>query len=125
MRAVIESDGLQPAGTIFIGDMEAGSTQTAQTEVTVTGLTEGDSSYGNTVGKVTCYYEDEAGNEYSEEQTLEITVSSPFSDQTDHKKDNPEQWWWIMASVGTILFLLLAVIAIQAVRRRKNWNLRV
>lgn len=119
VRAVLEADGLVPNGTIFIGDMEAGTTASASTQVSVTSLTEGSSLYGTTEGTVTFYYEDEAGNEYEETAGFTTTITSPFSD-TEEEEDETGQWWIIMAVIGVILCAFLAVTAVRVIRRRKQ-----
>ena len=72
VRAEIAADGLKPQGTIFIGDMEAGTAATGSTQVSVSSLS-GSKLYGNTEGTVTYYYEDESGKEYTEETTFTTT----------------------------------------------------
>lgn len=119
VRAVLEADGLVPNGTIFIGDMEAGTTASASTQVSVTSLTEGSSLYGTTEGTVTFYYEDEAGNEYEETAGFTTTITSPFSD-TEEEEDETGQWWIIMAVIGVILCAFLVVMAVRVIRRRKQ-----
>ena len=51
VRAKLEADGLRPEGTIFMGDIEPGTTMEGSTSVVIEGLKAGDSSYGKTVGE--------------------------------------------------------------------------
>lgn len=121
VRAVIEADGLKPQGTIFIGDMEAGTVATGSTQVTVSSLTGGNSLYGETEGVVTFYYEDENGKELTETMTFVTTITTPFSENQQNKpEEKPEQWWMIMAVIGGILIIFAVVMAIRRVKRRKR-----
>ncbi len=120
VRAVVEADGLKPQGTIFIGDMEPGTSAAGSTQVSVSSLS-GDNMYGKTEGTVIFYYEDAMGNEQTEEKTFSTVIKSPFRENTDDKEpDKPEQWWAIMAVVGGILLLFVTVIIVGKARRKKQ-----
>lgn len=119
VRAVIEADGLNPQGTIFIGDMEAGTTASGSTQVSVSGLSEGDSSYGASKGTVTFYYEDEGGTEYTETKEFSTMIQSPFSETSGDTKDDPGQWWIIMAAVCAVLCAFAVVAAVKWVKKKK------
>lgn len=120
VRAVLECDGLKPSGTIFIGDMESGTTENASTTVVVTSLTEGNSLYGATTGTITYFYEDEAGNEYTQTEEVSFTVKTPFSETQIEDTEEPGQWWVIMAVIGILLLLIGGYCLVQWVLRRKE-----
>lgn len=120
VRAEIAADGLKPQGTIFIGDMEAGTAATGSTQVSVSSLS-GSKLYGNTEGTVTYYYEDESGKEYTEEATFTTTIKSPFSDQKEETTpDNTNQWWVIMAVILGCIAVAAGVIIIRKIRLKKQ-----
>lgn len=120
VRAEIAADGLKPQGTIFIGDMEAGTAATGSIQVTVSSLS-GSKLYGNTEGTVTYYYEDESGKEYTEEATFTTTIKSPFSDQKEETTpDNTNQWWVIMAVVLGCIVFGAGVIIVRKIRLKKQ-----
>ncbi|MBU5476155.1 hypothetical protein KQI72_05460 [Eubacterium sp. MSJ-21] len=120
VRAEIAADGLKPQGTIFIGDMEAGTAVTGSTQVSVSSLS-GSKLYGNTEGTVTYYYEDESGKEYTEEATFTTTIKSPFSDQKEETTpDNTNQWWVIMAVILGCIAVAAGVIIIRKIRLKKQ-----
>ena len=120
VRAEIAADGLKPQGTIFIGDMEAGTAATGSIQVTVSSLS-GSKLYGNTEGTVTYYYEDESGKEYTEETTFTTTIKSPFSDQKEETTpDNTNQWWVIMAVVLGCIVVGAGVIIVRKIRLKKQ-----
>lgn len=120
VRAELEGDGLMPDGTMFIGDLEPGTSGTGTTRLTVTGLTEGESSYGKTSGKVTFYYEDETGNEYKEVKEVTTEILSPFSKKQEKKPDDTNQWWWLMGGIGAILCVLVVGSIGYRIRQRKQ-----
>ena len=120
VRAEIVADGLKPQGTIFIGDMEAGTAATGSTQVSVSSLS-GSKLYGNTEGTVTYYYEDESGKEYTEEVTFTTTIKSPFSDQKEQTvPDNTNQWWVIMAVVFGCIAVAAGVIIVRKIHLKKQ-----
>lgn len=122
VRATIEGDGLNPGGTLFIGNIEPGTAASSSIQVTISGLTESSVTYGDTKGTVTYYYEDADGKEYSETREFHMTVKSPFSDHSDEPEDEPQQWWMIMGIIGAVIILFIAVFVIRYVKRRKNYD---
>ena len=117
VRAELSADGLIPEGTIFIGDMEAGTSASNTTQVSVSSLS-GDSLYGQTQGVVTYYYEDESGQEFKETAEFSVTIKSPFSEKQQVEEDNANQWWMIMAVIGILVVAFLIVFAIRKIRRK-------
>lgn len=117
VRAVVEADGLKASGTAFIGDVEAGTAMSGSTELTAVGLS-GSSLYGTTQGKVTFYYEDEAGTELSEELVFETSIKSPLNEKKDEETvDDTSQWWVIMAVIVIILAVACALLIIRKVKQ--------
>lgn len=103
VRAVVEADGLISSGSAFIGDIEAGTAMNGSLELTAEGLS-GDSLYGKTQGKITFYYEDEMGNEMTQEQEFETSILSPLKEAKENDPaDDTRQWWVIMAVIVVIL----------------------
>lgn len=121
VRAVIEAEGLKSSGTLFIGDLEPGTTGNGSTKVTITGLTGGSTPYGNTEGRVTFYYEDASGKAYEEQQKISTYIGAPFSEEEMMAKepDKTGQWWIIMTVVATLLTLLIAGAAFVIARHKK------
>lgn len=118
VRAELAADGLIPEGTIFIGDMEAGTSASNMTQVSVTSLS-GESLYGQTQGIVTYYYEDESGQEFQETAEFSVTIKSPFSEQQSVEEDDANQWWVIMAVIGILVASFLTVFVIHKIKKRK------
>ena len=124
VRCVVSGFGLVPSNTGYIGTMEAGSSKTTKVELYIIALNassgnENGQQYGGTTGTVMLIYEDETGQEYSQEATFETTVTRPVVQlpQNNTEEEKAEQrvssWWVsvsilggvILAAVGTILFI--------------------
>lgn len=113
VRAVMEAEGLSSSGSAYLGDIEAGASMSGTMELTAEGLS-GDSLYGTAQGKVTFYYEDEAGKELTEEQTFETAILSPIEKEENEVEEDSGQWWIIMSLIGA--FLEAAAVACFARR---------
>lgn len=124
VRCVVSGYGLVPSNTGYIGTMEAGTSKTTKVELYIIALNasegnENGSQYGNTTGTVTLIYEDETGQEYSQEATFDTTVNRPvvqlpLNNSEEEKEEQRVSSWWIsvsilggvsFAAVGTILFI--------------------
>lgn len=124
VRCVVSGFGLVPSNTGYIGTMEAGTSKNTKVELYIIALNastgnENGPQYGNTTGTVTLIYEDETGQEYSQEATFDTTVNRPVvqlpqSNTEEEKEEQRAGSWWvsvtilggvILAAVGTILFI--------------------
>lgn len=124
VRCVVSGFGLVPSNTGYIGTMEAGTSKNTKVELYIIALNasagnENGPQYGNTTGTVTLIYEDETGQEYSQEATFDTTVNRPVvqlpqSNTEEEKEEQRVSSWWvsvsilggvILAAVGTILFI--------------------
>lgn len=120
VRAVIEADGFSPAGTVFIGDVDAGISADGSGQITVTGLTKGSFPYGQTNGTVSFFYEDADGNEFTEVKKFSTVIESPFSENTG-TEDKPDRWWGIMTVIAVIIAAFTVWGVVMKIReRRKN-----
>ncbi len=121
VRAQLEADGVKPAGTLFIGSIEAGAVGSGSVDVNIGGLSSGD-LYGYTSGTITCYYEDSNGVEYSYEMEFETNIMSPFT-QTSSDAEKPadtSQWWIIMVFVAAVFLILGGVIISKCIMHRRK-----
>lgn len=120
VRAALEADGLAPASSAYMGDVEAGTSLSGSLEVVAEGLS-GDSLYGSTQGKVIFYYEDEMGNEMTEEQVFETAILSPLKEEENEKPaDSTGQWWGIMAVIAAFLGLSAVVFFVNKNRKSQT-----
>lgn len=120
VRAVIEADGFSPAGTVFIGDVDAGISADGSGQIAVTGLTKGSFPYGQTNGTVSFFYEDADGNEFTDVKKFSTVIESPFSENTG-TEDKPDRWWGIMTVIAVIIAAFTVWGVVMKIREcRKN-----
>lgn len=114
VRCVVSGYGFAPANTGFIGTMEAGSSATTEVELYIIALNaskdnENGSQYGDTIGTITLIYEDESGEEFSQEVQFETAVNRPIVEipQTDTAEEKEEkitgQWWISVVILGGVI----------------------
>ena len=114
VRCVVSGYGFAPANTGYIGAMEAGSSATTEVELYIIALNaskgnESGSQYGATTGTITLIYEDESGEEFSQEVQFETSVNRPIVEipQTDTAAEEEEkatnQWWISVVFLGGVI----------------------
>lgn len=120
VRAILEADGVEPAGTLFIGAIEAGAVGNGSVDVSIGGLSTGN-LYGYTSGTITCCYEDADGTEYTYEMEFETNIMSPFTQTTTtaEKPADTSQWWIIMVIIIGIFLVLGGIIIGKCVINKK------
>lgn len=130
----IDAAGLLPEGSAFVGNMDAGTSGTAELYVFVGTLTmsqgeEGNvqtdndaEKYGYTSGAITISYEDEFGNPYTQEIPFDMQIEPPvISASAPEDEEEPvdtASQWWISVIIG--LGLIAAVTAALVVRRKRR-----
>lgn len=114
VRCVVSGYGFAPANTGYIGAMEAGSSATTEVELYIIALNaskgnESGSQYGATTGTITLIYEDESGEEFSQEVQFETSVNRPIVEipQTNTAAEEEEkttnQWWISVVILGGVI----------------------
>lgn len=121
VRAALEAPGLVPEGSIFIGNMESGTSKKGDMYVFI-GTLEGDAKYGYTSGKLTLSYEDEFGT--VSEQVMDVAtdikppvINAPVEEE-EEKPETQSQWWVSVIIVGGALAAVL--VARYLIKRRKQ-----
>ncbi len=130
----LEAPGLLPEGSAFVGNMEPGTSGTAELYVFVGTLgmsqneegnmqTDNDAEkYGYTNGKITISYEDEFGNPYTQDVEVGMNIEPPvISANADKEEEEPVDTvsqWWISVVIGAAL--IAAVSAALVVRRKRK-----
>ena len=121
MRFELDAPGLIPAGSAFIGNLEGGTAGAAEIKVFIGAknmnrdLAEGEALYGESSGTVTLIYEDESGNEYTEEFYFstflnELVVGTAESTASDTEESSGQ--WWISIAAGAVLLAGLTAFLI-------------
>ena len=114
VRCVVSGYGFAPANTGYIGAMDAGSSATTEVELYIIALNaskgnESGSQYGATTGTITLIYEDESGEEFSQEVQFETSVNRPIVEipQTNTAAEEEEkttnQWWISVVILGGVI----------------------
>lgn len=128
VRCELTVPGLIPSASAFIGNMEAGTAMTGEMNVFVgtkdmsEGYT-GTDQYGPTSGKVTLVYEDENGQQFTQEIEIKTTINEPVMPVNDEPKKEPEKagQWWVSLIIGVgVIAGLAAILIVRAKRGKKN-----
>ncbi len=130
----IEAPGLLPEGSAFVGNMEPGTSGTAELYVFVGTLgmsqneegnmeTDSDAEkYGYTNGKITISYEDEFGNPYTQDVEVGMNIEPPvISANADKEEEEPVDTvsqWWISVLIGVVL--IAGVVTVLVVRKKRK-----
>ncbi len=121
VRAALDAPGLVPEGSIFIGNMESGTSKKGDMYVFI-GTLEGEGKYGYTSGKLTLSYEDEFGT--VSEQVMDVAtdikppvINAPVEEE-EEKPETQSQWWISVIIVGGVLVAVL--VARYFVKRAKR-----
>lgn len=131
VRCVVSGYGFAPANTGYIGTMDAGSSATTEWELYIIALNasqgnENGEQYGNTVGTITLIYEDESGDEFSQEVQFDTNVNRPVVQlpQTDTAAEEEEkatnQWWISVIILGGVI--LAAGIGFILIKKKSKKN---
>ena len=129
VRCTVSGYGLVPSNTGYIGTMEAGTSKTTKVELYIIALNasagnETGPQYGDTTGTVTLIYEDETGQEYSQEATFTTTVNRPVvqlpQNNTEEQAEQRVSSWWVSVSIlgGVILAAVAASLFLRNKKRR-------
>lgn len=133
VRCTVSGYGLVPSNTGYIGTMEAGTSKNTKVELYIIALNastgnENGPQYGNTTGTVTLIYEDETGQEYSQEATFDTTVNRPVVQlpQNNTEEEKAEQragsWWVSVTILGGVIFAAVGTILFVRGKKRRGGN---
>lgn len=129
VRCIVSGFGFAPSNTGYIGTMAAGSSATTKVELYIIALNaspgnENGSQYGDTIGTVTLIYENENGEEFTQETTFDTTVNRPIvqlpqKDTTQEKQEATASQWWISVLIlGGVI--CVAIICIILAKKKKK-----
>ncbi|MCI9209369.1 MAG: hypothetical protein HFI83_01560 [Eubacterium sp.] len=114
----LEGQGLF-AGEVFLGNIEAGTSQDAQMQIFAGTLNmdaqgnvadEHAEKYGDVSGRVVFSYENEQGEVIEQEQAFTTAIRKPQTIDLVIEEEAPEtNQWWVTIVILTILTLLLAI----------------
>ncbi len=128
VRCELSAPGLFPSSSAFIGNMEAGTAMAGEMSVFVgtkdmsEGYT-GSDKYGKTSGKITLIYEDQSGQQFTQETQIATTIDEPVMPQAEKPKEEPEKagQWWISLVIGVaVIGGLAAMLIVRAKKVKKH-----
>ena len=125
-RVRLEAVGLNPKETVFLGNVEAGTSVQGSMRVYVKGLSTGDSEQtadgasGNTDGKLFLTYEDSHGNSYENaiDFTSEIKEATIQSLKVEDDQEETNSWWYSVFAVAIVLFLSIILFLLARLRKK-------
>lgn len=128
VRAELEAPGLVPEGSLFIGNMESGSSKKGDMYVFIGTLDSefggGDNKYGPTGGKITISYEDEYGEVSSQEMDFMTTINPPVinapQEEEEEKPQTQSQWWISVIILGAVIGGVLGIRYYLKKRKEKK-----
>lgn len=130
VRCVVSGFGFAPANTGYIGTMEAGSSSMTEVELYIIALNvssgnENGRQYGDTVGTITLFYEDESGEAYSQEVQFETYVNRPIvqipqaNTATEEEKITGQWWISVLVLGGVICAAGIGIILIKCKAKKR------
>ena len=132
VRCEIAAPGLMPTGTAFLGNMEAGTSATADVNVFIgtKDMSEGSTEtekYGYTSGAITLIYEDDSGEEYRETFEITTSIAEPVIDtsaadqeEAEKKQERQAGQWWISVAIGGAAILIIGVALLLRKRKKRH-----
>lgn len=133
----LDAPGLLPDGSAFVGTLEPGADKTAELSVfigtkdmsqddggQVTTGNDDANKYGFTSGVIKLTYEDEFGQQYSEDIKLETTINPPYippkEEEKKEEKPKASQWWIsVIIAAAVIGALITAILLIKKKQSKK------
>jgi hypothetical protein len=128
----VEAPGLIPDKTAFMGNIESGAAGKGDMyvfvgtlDMTDAGTARTEDKYGMTNGKVLLVYEDQYGQEYTEEFEFSTTINPPVimvqEEPEEEEPPNQNQWW---ISVVTAAAIIAALLGIRGYARKRQARIR-
>ena len=133
VRMLVEAEGLLPEKTAFLGNIESGASKKGDLYVFVKTLdtadqetVQGEDKYGMTKGNVLLTYEDEYGQEYTEEFAFSTNINPPviLVDEDPEEDEGPKDQgqWWI--SVVIVAGIIVAIAGIRIYIKKQQERIR-
>lgn len=125
-RCQINVPGLSAEKSLFLGNMEGGSAASGELSL-FAGMVnpqaeEDQGRYGKTIGTVELIYEDEAGNEYTAEEEISITINPLKINASLSPQDNEEDGIGnqLLIGIGALALVVAAGTLIPALIRKRR-----
>ena len=120
----LEMDGCY-GSSVYIGEVQAGTTGYAEMKVFVGTLSQG-SLYGGTFGELHITYKEADGSEYTDTTELRTTITEPQTENDNQQYDDEERpalqpvsQWYVSVIVGiAVIAIAVAVIIVVSYQRK-------
>ncbi len=133
VRMTVRAQGLLPEKTVFLGNIESGAAKKGDLYAFVETLnmsdskeTKKDNKYGMTHGNVILIYEDEYGQEYTNEFGFRTNINPPviLTEEESEKEEKPKNQgqWWI--SVIIVAGIIVIFVGVRIFDRKKKERIR-
>lgn len=98
-RLNFDIESIESGGTVFAGEIPAGENLPVSANLRIS-----DEKLGDVSGKVTLYYEDEFGTEYSKEAVVSTVIDKKIEveEETEEEKEKKNPQWWIFVIIGAV-----------------------
>jgi len=123
----LTAPGLNPASSIFLGDIAPGHAGYGNLSVFVGMKSTAGERYGMTTGTWSVTYTDELGVEHTVEEDIRTTIqelvietAEPVDREVEEKEKNASQWWIaILVGAAVIAILVSSVVTTKVLRSVK------
>jgi bisphosphoglycerate-dependent phosphoglycerate mutase len=129
VRMSVDAPGLIPDKTAFLGNIESGAAKKGDLYVFVgaldmTGTAQNEDKYGMTSGKTLLIYEDQYGQEYTEEFEFSANINPPVimapKEPEEEEEPQNQNQWWISVSIVAAIIVTIVVIRFSVKKRQKR-----
>lgn len=113
----LNADGLSPKGTVFLGNIEAGTASEGVLRVYVKGISGNEDQI---TGNLHLTYEDSTGSSYetATDFSSEIKESQIQSLKVEENQEQTNSWWYSIIAVGAALLIFIILFLISRLHRK-------
>ena len=127
VRAELQVEGLLAEASVFMGNVDSGSSKQDNLYAFVQGKLGVEQKYGDVSGKLILTYEDEFAEVYTQEFALETTIHAPVivsaqGEEQAQQEEKVKSDWRLAALIGGILVAGVAttIFIVAKVKRNKR-----
>ena len=120
-----EIPGLNNGGSVLVGNLQPGESKEATTNLLVSSM---DGEYGDTLGTLLLSYENEAGELFERQITMQtriekkIAATSTQTQQSEDKDEGPLPWW-VWGVGGIVIIGAAGLLTVKVVKNKRQRNI--
>ena len=117
-----EIPGFNNGGSVLVGNLQSGESKEAVTNLLVSPI---DGEYGDTSGAILLSYENEAGELFEREITMQtriekkIAATSTQTQQSEDKDEGPLPWW-VWGVGGIVIIGAAGLLTVKVVKNKRQ-----